>query len=183
MSHKRFNFSHPTLQNTQGRFTPHFRKRKPSQGCFAGERKSPDGENQACKDASQIPPAPQILSIALLSIWGASLLPIANCLSLAYPRLSERQPVGCHLSYLRSRYSHIIAHVHPLTAALVSPQTSAKRTPLPPIRGLRLAAAGDVASSFLKKFFYFFILHFWPLFRHFLLFLGHFLPFLSKVLF
>ena len=99
---------------------------------FAGERKSPDGENQACGDASHFPPAPQILSIALLSIWGASLLPIANCLSLAYPRLSERQPVGCHLSYLRSWYFHIIAHVHPLTAALVSPQPSAKRTRLPP---------------------------------------------------
>ena len=143
------------------------------------------------------------LSIALLSIWGASLLPIANCLSLAYPRLSERQPVGCHLSYLRSRYSHIIAHVHPLTAALVSPQTSAKRTRLTPnlryaplhppnLREENVPHPQSAASVWqlqvmwrhlFEKNFYFFILHFWPLFRHFLLFLGHFLPFLRKVLF
>ena len=54
-----------------------------------------------------------------------------NCLSLIYPNLSERQPVGCHLSYLRSRYSHIIAHVHSLTAAFASPQASATPRALP----------------------------------------------------
>ena len=89
-------------------------KEKPSQGrenrltakpehvgmlrIFRQLRKSCKGTHRGGGYAPRASPAIHTLplSIALLSIWGASLLPIANCLFIAYPRLSERQPVGCH---------------------------------------------------------------------------------------
>ena len=138
----------PHPRGSAGRFTPHFRKRKPSQGCFAGERKSPDGETKHVKMLRRFRQLRKsYLSLSCLS--GA----LACYLSLiVYPL-----PI---LAYLRDSLSAVICHILEVGTPILSPTYTLSPPPLfhpkpprrerpsPPIRGLRLAAAGDVASSF-----------------------------------